>query len=150
MARRRRKKSSKKHTPKPQRELQQIADPTRSLWRPNRELRNVRFNQRPEPLRDIIKRTFEPLLERQDKRRFRPEQSPPPDLYREPRVIDPPASRPQDTWMRYEDPKRVTVCRRRQRRRQFLFASQKAGKGIRAPKRRVFTPDSRISCKRRR
>lgn len=47
----------------------------------------------------------------------------------------------------YQDPGRVTVCRRRKARRQSLFAAGKVGAGKRVTSRRRFTDNSEISCK---
>lgn len=52
--------------------------------------------------------------------------------------------------LRFEAPRRVLVCIRRQRRREVLFASQRAGKsGLGRFKRRRRSEFSDISCKRR-
>lgn len=45
----------------------------------------------------------------------------------------------------YEN-RRIIVCTKRRDRRRFLFSMGKCGKGIRGPKIKRFTQDSRVRC----
>lgn len=46
----------------------------------------------------------------------------------------------------FTDPFKTTICKRRRKRRQVLFATGRAGKGKRGPKKRTYTAFSDVRC----